>query len=111
VDVSVERLPTVVEATAYFVISEALTNVIKHARATRARVSATVEHGELRVEVRDDGVGGAQAGDGTGLGGLADRVSALAGHVMLESPPGGGTLLCALLPVRDPGQPLGESRR
>jgi GAF domain-containing protein len=99
IDVSVERLPAAVEATAYFIISEALTNVVKHARAAGARVTARVERGELRVEVRDDGVGGARSGDNTGLGGLADRVSALDGRLELESPAGAGTRVCALLPV------------
>jgi signal transduction histidine kinase len=103
VDVSVERLPAGLEATAYFVVSEALTNVVKHARADSARVTARVEHRELRVEIRDDGVGGARAGDSTGLGGLEDRVSALDGRLMLESPPGQGTRVCALLPLPDPG--------
>jgi signal transduction histidine kinase len=98
-DVSVERLPPAVEATAYFIISEALTNVTKHAHAGGAVVTARVERGELRVEVRDDGVGGARGGHGTGLGGLADRVSALDGRLELESPAGGGTRVCALLPV------------
>jgi signal transduction histidine kinase len=102
VDVSVERLPAGLEATAYFVVSEALTNVVKHARAKTARVTARVERGELRVEVRDDGVGGARGGHGSGLGGLADRVAALDGSLVLESPPGGGTLVCALLPVPPP---------
>jgi signal transduction histidine kinase len=99
VDVSVERLPVAVEATAYFIISEALTNVVKHARAAGARVTARVERGELRVEVRDDGIGGARGEENTGLGGLADRVSALDGRLELESPPGAGTRVCALLPV------------
>jgi signal transduction histidine kinase len=99
VDVPGERLPPGVEATAYFVVSEALTNAVKHARAAAAWVTARVEHGELRVEVRDDGVGGARGGHGTGLGGLEDRVSALDGRLMLESPPRGGTRVCALLPV------------
>jgi PAS domain S-box-containing protein len=99
VDVSVERLPAEVEATAYFVVSEALTNVVKHARAAGAGVTARVERGELRVEVRDDGVGGARGGDATGLGGLEDRVSALDGRLVLDSPPGRGTRVCALLPV------------
>jgi signal transduction histidine kinase len=103
VDVPAERMPTSLEATAYFVISEALTNVIKHARAAGAGVTARVERGELRVEVRDDGVGGAQAGYGTGLGGLEDRVSALDGRLVVESPPGGGTYVCALLPVPEQG--------
>jgi PAS domain S-box-containing protein len=98
-DVSAERLPAGVEATVYFVISEALTNVVKHARASAAGVMTRVEHGELRVEVRDDGIGGARGGDSTGLGGLADRVSALGGRLVLDSPPGAGTRVCALLPV------------
>jgi signal transduction histidine kinase len=99
VDVPGERLPAGVEATAYFVVSEALTNVVKHAKADGARVTARVERGELRVEVRDDGVGGARGGHLTGLGGLEDRVSALDGRLVLESPPSGGTRVCALLPV------------
>jgi signal transduction histidine kinase len=102
VDVSVERLSAGVEATAYFVVSEALTNVVKHARASCAEVSVRLDSGELRVEICDDGVGGARGGDGTGLGGLADRVSALDGRLVLESPPDGGTRLYALLPL--PGQ-------
>ena len=102
VDVAVERLPAGVEATAYFVVSEALTNVVKHARAAGAQVTGLVERGELRVEVRDDGVGGARGGHGTGLGGLEDRVAAVGGRLVLESPPGGGTRVCALLPVPEP---------
>jgi signal transduction histidine kinase len=99
IDVSDERLPPAVEATAYFIVSEALTNAAKHARAGGAGVVARVERGELRVEVRDDGVGGARGGESTGLGGLRDRVAALDGKLVLESPPGGGTRVCALLPV------------
>jgi signal transduction histidine kinase len=99
VDVPVVRLPAGVEATAYFVISEALTNVVKHAHAAGAGVTARVENGQLRVEVRDDGIGGARGGDSTGLGGLEDRVSAQDGRLVLESPPGEGTRVCALLPV------------
>jgi len=102
-DVSGERLPAGIEATAYFVVSEALTNVVKHARAARAQVTARVERGELRVEVRDDGVGGARGGHLTGLGGLEDRVSALDGRLVLQSPPSGGTRVCALLPVPSRG--------
>jgi signal transduction histidine kinase len=101
VDVSPERLPGGVEATAYFVISEALTNVVKHARAAAATVTARVQNGQLRVEVCDDGIGGAQGVYGTGLGGLEDRVSALDGRLGVESPPGGGTRVCAELPVSD----------
>jgi signal transduction histidine kinase len=102
VDVSVERLPAGVEATAFFVVSEALTNVVRHARASSAEVSARLDRGRLRVEICDDGVGGARSGDGTGLGGLEDRVAALAGTLVVESPRGGGTRVCALLPV--PGE-------
>jgi signal transduction histidine kinase len=100
-DVSVERLPASVEATAYFVISEALTNVVKHSRAHRATVMARTGPGQLRVEVSDDGVGGAVSGGNTGLRGLEDRVSALNGRLVLDSPPGGGTRVCALLPIPD----------
>lgn len=103
VDVAVERLPAAVEATAYFVVSEALTNVVKHARAAGAEVRARVEQGQLQVEVRDDGVGGARGDHITGLGGLEDRVSALGGRLVLQSPRGGGTHVCALLPVSGQG--------
>jgi signal transduction histidine kinase len=99
VDMAVRRLPAGLEATAYFVVSEALTNVVKHAHASRAIVTARVERGQLRVEIRDDGVGGAQGGGSTGLRGLEDRVSALDGRLVVESPPGQGTRMCALLPV------------
>ncbi len=99
VDIAPERLPAGVEATAYFVISEALTNVVKHAQAGAATVTAEVQHGQLRVEISDDGIGGARGGPGTGLGGLEDRVSALDGRLLLDSPAGGGTRVCALLPV------------
>ena len=98
-DLQVGRLPAGVEATAYFVISEALTNVVKHADASSAQVSAAVEGGVLRVEVRDDGRGGALGGHGTGLGGLEDRVAALDGQFLVESPKGGGTRVVALLPL------------
>jgi GAF domain-containing protein len=103
VDVSVERLPAGIEATAYFVVSEALTNAVKHARAASATVTAAVERGELRVEVCDDGIGGAHTGARSGLEGLEDRVSALDGRLVVESPAGGGTRVCALLPVPDCG--------
>ncbi|HEX3804317.1 MAG TPA: GAF domain-containing protein [Solirubrobacteraceae bacterium] len=103
VDVTAERLPTSVEATAYFLISEALTNVVKHAHAARAEITAKVEDGNLVVEVRDDGVGGAHGDDTTGLGGMKDRVSAVDGRLVVESPPGSGTRVRALLPVLDEG--------
>ncbi|MEA2212671.1 MAG: hypothetical protein QOF83_2619 [Solirubrobacteraceae bacterium] len=97
-DVAVGRLPAAIEATAYFVVAEALTNVTKHARAGRARVAARVADGTLRVQVCDDGIGGALP-DGTGLLGLADRVAALDGQLRVESPANGGTLVAAELPV------------
>jgi signal transduction histidine kinase/uncharacterized protein YoaH (UPF0181 family) len=99
VDVPAERLPAGVEAAAYFVVSEAITNVLKHARADSASVTARIQDGQLVVEVCDDGAGGAQGGHGTGLGGLEDRVSALDGRLAVDSPPGGGTRVCARLPV------------
>jgi signal transduction histidine kinase len=97
-DVSVGRLPAAVEATAYFVVAEALTNVAKHSRAGRATVAARVEDGVLRIEVRDDGVGGARP-DGSGLLGLADRLAVLDGQLRVESPPDGGTLVAADFPL------------
>jgi GAF domain-containing protein len=98
VDVSVGRLPTAVEATAYFVVAEALTNVAKHARAGRAEVISRIEDGSLAVEVRDDGVGGARP-EGSGLVGLADRLAALDGRLRVESPADGGTLVAAAIPL------------
>jgi signal transduction histidine kinase len=103
VNISAERFPAGVEATAYFVVSEALTNVVKHARADRAGVTARVDRGVLRIEIYDEGVGGAHVQDSTGLHGLEDRVSALDGHLVVESPLGRGTRVYALLPVPDPG--------
>jgi signal transduction histidine kinase len=96
--VAVGRLPHAVEATAYFVVAEALTNVAKHARAGRAVVTAHIEERTLRVQVRDDGVGGARP-DGSGLLGLGDRVAALQGRLQVESPVGGGTIVSADIPV------------
>jgi signal transduction histidine kinase len=96
--VSVGRLPTVVEATAYFVMAEALTNVAKHAAAGSAAVTARIDGGTLHVRVRDDGVGGAQL-DGQGLLGLADRLAVLDGRLQVESPAGGGTLVDAAIPL------------
>ena len=98
-EVSSERLPREVEAAAFFVCSEALANVVKYASASHAVVTATASRGGLRVEVVDDGVGGADAAGGTGLRGLADRVEALGGTLDLESPPGRGTRLTAELPL------------
>jgi signal transduction histidine kinase len=96
--VTVGRLPAAVEATAYFVVAEALTNVAKHARADGVAVAAVIEQGALRVRVRDDGVGGARL-DGSGLLGLRDRVAALDGELRVESPAEGGTLVTAEIPL------------
>jgi signal transduction histidine kinase len=101
IGVSVGRLPATVEATAYFVVSEALTNVAKHARAGRAEVTARIEDDTLAVQVRDDGVGGARP-DGSGLVGLADRLAALDGRLLVESPADGGTLIGAAIPIAGP---------
>ncbi|HME04674.1 MAG TPA: histidine kinase, partial [Solirubrobacteraceae bacterium] len=101
VDVSDERLPAGIESTAYFVVSEALTNVVKHANANSAEVTARVERGVLRVEIVDDGVGGLRRTGISGLSGLEDRVSALEGSFIVESPPGKGTRVRALLPLPD----------
>jgi signal transduction histidine kinase len=98
VDVPSRRFPADVEASAYFVVAEALTNVVKHAGAEHAEVRACVEDELLRVEVRDDGVGGADL-SGHGLVGLGDRVTAIGGQLVVESPVSGGTLLAARLPV------------
>jgi signal transduction histidine kinase len=94
----VGRLPADVEATAYFVVAEALTNVVKHAGATRAEVTASVEDGTLHIGVRDDGVGGAGR-NGSGLLGLRDRLDALDGQLSVESPTGRGTLVAAHIPL------------
>jgi signal transduction histidine kinase len=99
VEVPDERFPPELEASAYFVVAEALTNVVKHSGARRADVKVWVDHGALHVEVRDDGVGGARP-DGSGLLGLQDRVAALGGRLRLESPPGRGTRIAATLPLR-----------
>jgi PAS domain S-box-containing protein len=96
--VAVGRLPAAVEATAYFVVAEALTNVAKHARARRASVVAHVADRTLRVQVRDDGVGGARP-DGSGLLGLADRLDVLGGRLQVECPDEGGVLVAAEIPV------------
>jgi signal transduction histidine kinase len=98
VEIAPDRLPAAVEATAYFVVAEALTNVAKHAGARSAAVGASVEEGTLEVRVRDDGVGGARA-DGSGLQGLADRLAVLDGRLAVESPEGGGTLVRAAIPI------------
>ncbi|MFI7637002.1 histidine kinase [Nonomuraea sp. NPDC049400] len=101
VDVAVEldgRLPAPVEVTAYYVVSEALANLAKHSQATGGAVAARVERGTLVVEVRDDGVGGADPAKGTGLTGLADRLAVVGGRLSLSSPVGGPTLIRVEIP-------------
>jgi signal transduction histidine kinase len=93
-----ERLAEPVEATAYFVVSEALTNAAKHAQASGVSVSVGRDDGKVIVEVVDDGIGGADAAGGTGLRGLADRVEAVGGRLLVESPPGRGTRLRVEVP-------------
>jgi hypothetical protein len=97
-----ERLPDQIESAAYFVVSECLANVGKHANATRATVSVTTEAGDLVVVVSDDGVGGAELGNGSGLQGLEDRAGALDGKLSLDSPPGGGTRVRVGIPLVEP---------
>jgi signal transduction histidine kinase len=94
-----ERLPEPVEAAAYFVCSEALANIAKHAQATRAEIVVGVENGRMVLRISDDGGGGADPARGSGLRGLADRVEALGGRLQAESPLGAGTLLIAEIPL------------
>jgi signal transduction histidine kinase len=94
-----ERLPEPVETAAYYTVSEALANVVKHADASSAAVRVECEDGRLLVEIADDGSGGADAEQGSGLRGLRDRVETLDGELWVESPPGRGTLVRAAFPV------------
>jgi signal transduction histidine kinase len=98
IDVAVDRLPEAVEATAYFIVAEALTNVAKHARARRAIVTARLQDDTLLLEIHDDGIGGARA-DGQGLVGLSDRLAVVNGSLRVYSPPDCGTVLAATVPL------------
>jgi signal transduction histidine kinase len=100
-----EPLPKSVEAAAYYVIAESLANVTKYAGASSALVRVSRENGCARVEVADDGVGGADPAQGSGLRGLADRVEALAGTLAVESTPGAGTRISAEIPIEDEHAP------
>jgi PAS domain S-box-containing protein len=98
VEISTGRLPRDIEASAYFIVAEALTNIIKHADATHAQVTAAIDEHALSIEVRDDGAGGADP-EGSGLVGIADRVDALGGHMTVESEVRSGTVVTARLPL------------
>jgi signal transduction histidine kinase len=104
IPVEISGVPTTplrrpVESTAYFVTAEALTNVAKYAHASAAWVQLVVDGDQLRVQVRDDGIGGADPTSGTGLRGLRDRVEAIDGALDVESPPGQGTTITVELPL------------
>jgi signal transduction histidine kinase len=99
IDAPEDRLPDDVEATAYYIVAEALTNVARHAEATHARVTVSTEDGMLRCEIADDGRGGADVALGTGIQGLRDRAEAAGGTLSLTSPPGRGTIVTATLPL------------
>ena len=94
-----ERLPEQVEVAVYYLVAEATTNVAKYAQATEAQVSVARSNGLVTVVVADDGVGGAEPAEGSGLVGLADRIEALGGRLHIDSPPGGGTRLTAEIPA------------
>jgi signal transduction histidine kinase len=93
-----DRLPEKIELATYFVACEALANVAKYAGATAASVHLSRANGSIMIEIADDGVGGADTSNGSGLRGLADRVEALGGHLLVTSPPGAGTVVTAELP-------------
>jgi signal transduction histidine kinase len=95
------RLPQSVEVAIFFVVSEALTNVAKYADATAALVEVAVDQARVTVAVTDDGRGGADPREGTGLRGLVDRVAALDGRLDVASPPGAGTRITATLPLAE----------
>jgi signal transduction histidine kinase len=93
-----ERLPEAVEVAAYYLVSESLANVGKYARASAASVDVSRANGQVVVEIKDDGIGGADTERGSGLRGLADRVEALGGRLRIWSPGGGGTRVRAEIP-------------
>jgi signal transduction histidine kinase len=99
IDIPDERLPPQSEATAYYIVSEALTNVARHAHAKSARVLVKRDGGVMRCEVVDDGQGGADPAQGTGILGLRDRAEAAGGSLSVVSPPGRGTVVAATVPL------------
>jgi signal transduction histidine kinase len=94
-----ERLPENIEATVYYIVLEALTNVARHANATSAKVTIEKAAGVLRFEISDDGRGGADPAAGSGILGLRDRAEAVGGTLFVISPPGKGTLVTAQVPL------------
>jgi signal transduction histidine kinase len=103
----IERwLPEPVEVAAYYVVSEALTNAAKHARASVVNVELDTDDAILRLTIRDDGVGGADTGQGSGLVGLRDRIEALGGTLEVTSPVGHGTTLLIKVPLEDQSSPV-----
>ena len=94
------RLPSPIEAAAYYIVAEAVTNVAKYAHLSHVTVAVRPDGDHMIVEVADDGVGGADPASGTGLRGIADRVEALHGHLVIDSPVGGGTRLIAEIPIQ-----------
>jgi signal transduction histidine kinase len=94
--------PAEIEATAYYIVAEALTNIAKHAQATEATVSIRDDDGVLRLQITDDGCGGAAPSGGSGLLGLRDRAEAAGGTLHVVSPPGRGTTVTATLPIAEP---------
>jgi signal transduction histidine kinase len=101
------RIDDRIEVAAYYVVSEALTNAVKHANASRAEVTVESRHGGLELRIQDDGVGGAHAARGSGLTGLRDRVEAIGGAITLRSPPGEGTFLHVSFPTPAQSAPPG----
>ena len=102
-----ERPAPAVESALYFAVAESLTNVVKHAAAGEVAITIGGTHDQAEVEVRDDGIGGADPVTGSGLRGLVDRLGALGGHLHVESPPGAGTTLRAIVPL-DPHDPRAD---
>ena len=97
--VTAQRATPSVEAAIYFTVAEALTNVAKHAHATRASVTIDIAETAITAEIADDGIGGAGTTEGSGLRGLADRLDALGGTLSIDSPPGGPTTISAQVPL------------
>jgi signal transduction histidine kinase len=100
-----ERPPPAIEIAVYYVVSEALTNAVKHSGASAVSVTVQADRAVVRASIADDGAGGAVAGEGSGLTGLRDRVEALGGRLALDSPPGRGTVISIELPIAAPARP------